>query len=72
MTDIEIILIALCLAKSARMMVRLLDAEIAAGRGKGEVANTIREARPGMNYVCKCIADLIPKTVTEAPDHEKR
>jgi hypothetical protein len=72
MTDIKIILIALCLAKSARMMVRILDAEIAAGRGKGEVANTIREAMPGMNYVCKCIADLIPKPVTEAPDHEKR
>lgn len=31
--QIEITLIALCLAKSAKTMVRILDAEIAAGRG---------------------------------------
>ncbi len=70
--QIEIVLIALCLAKSAKTMVRILDAEIAAGRGKGEVANTIREAMPAMTYLCKCLADLIPKPVTKEADRDEQ
>ena len=52
--------------------VSFFDLDTAAGRGKGEVANTIREAMPAMTYLCKCLADLIPKPVTKEADRDEQ
>lgn len=63
-TEARIRLAAMHLIAAAGLLQNVLDEEDLSGRFDSETARTIRDAMPGLNYVCDCVADLIPDEVT--------
>ena len=61
--DARIRLAATHLIDAAGLLQNVLDEEDLSGRTDSEIAKTIRDAMPGLNYVCDCVADLIPGEV---------